>query len=152
MKQIIFILSVLILVSCGELEVKPGSLVTAKDVSSEVENKPFSNPALIYGSDFGHFFQEMYKIGDYNGMMAFTSSESIELHGEEAILEHYKNMTFGFELGKLKNTQEEDGRISMFYLSDIDATKVRVVLHIKMENDSCKMLIHQNMDDFPLNF
>lgn len=158
MNKYIYILLVsLITVSCDELTVAPGSgpLVTDKDKVSNVENKPFSDPAIIYGSNFGQFFQEMYKLGDYDGMMAFTSSESIELHGKDVILEHYKNMTFGFDLGKLKSIQEdedEDGRMSMFYLSDIDATKVRFILHVKIENDSCKVLIHKNIEHFPLNF
>jgi hypothetical protein len=164
MKHLTFIISILIFCSCGQNSQDPAgvikssdgsefdSAVTAKDKTSELESKPFSDPAIIYGSDFGHFFQEMYKLGDYDGMLAFTSSESITLHGERTIVEHYKNMTFGFEFGKLKKIQEEDGRISMFYLSDIDATKVRFILHVKVENDSCKVLIHQNLKDFPLKF
>lgn len=155
MKQIIFILSALIIVSCGELEVKPGPgpLVTTKDKVSEEEIKPFSNPAIIYGSDFGNFFQTLYIQGEYETMLAFTSQTSIDTHGEEVILEHYKKMQFGYKLGKPVKMYEDDwGTHTLVYLAEINATEVRTHLDVVIENDSCKVIVYQDLNDFPMKY
>ena len=155
MRNYIYILLVcLITVSCDELEIKPvpGPLVTAKDSSSELENKPFSNPALIYGSDFGNFFQTLYIQGEYETMLAFTSQMSIDLHGEDVILEHYKKMQFGYKLGKPKKMYDEDGIKTLVYIAEINATEVRTHLDIVIENDSCKIIVYQDLEDFPMKY
>jgi len=160
MKNFIFILSAILLASCGgDIDEPAGSIHSVgeendstciEDNVSSNEIKPFSNPAYMKGSDFGHMFQSYYRAQNYELMLAFTSSESIELHGEDVLIEHYENMEFGFKLGELKSIQEsEDGIITMFYLSNIDATDVRTILHVVVENDSCKMIVHQDIENFP---
>jgi hypothetical protein len=152
MKNLIFILTTLLLVSCAERVQEPeGEIKVYTDSADVVETIDYSNPAIIAGSDFGSFFQELYKLGDYETMLSFTSSQSIDLHGEEAILNHYKNMQFGYELGDLKTINKDDyGINSLMYESNIQATDVITKIDVVIENDSCKVIVYQDLEDFPL--
>jgi hypothetical protein len=158
MKQFIFILSILILASCsqntpetnGSIMSTDGghfdSIMVSKDKASDLESKPFSNPVLIYGSDFGNYFQSMFERGKYDEMLAFTSSESIELYGEDAILDYYENeMQFGYELGKVKSKNVEGGVTTLNYKANIDATKVVIKIDVVIENDSCKIVLPKDL-------
>jgi len=159
MKKYIYILLMsLVTLSCDELTVAPGPgpLVTAKDNVSNVENPEeieidFSNPAIIYGSDFGNFFQTLYIHNKYETMLSFTSSESIDNFGKDNVLKYYKNMEFGFELGELvSKTINDNDILTLNYLSDIDATKVKVEINIIVENDSCKVILPKEAIIFPI--
>lgn len=163
MKNLTLVFLVLLLASCSEVDVAPESLTVVKDNVSKEESKPFSNPAIIYGSDFGNFFQTLYIQGKYNEMIKFTSKISIDEFGENAILDYYKNeMAFGFNLGtpKSSNTinsigQEvpsdyKDAIHVLYYLSDIEATKVATNIAIVIESDSCKVLLPKEIGNFPL--
>jgi len=118
---------------------------------SFAQNKPFSNPALIYGSDFGNFFKTLYAQGKFADMVKFTSAESIKKHGKDKIIDFYKNkIHFGYELGKLKSTnKEEDGSITLNYpSSQVFATKKVVRINVVIQNDSVKIKLPDNLKDF----
>lgn len=153
MKQFIFILSVLIFVSCSQNISEPigalDSITTPKDSISDSESKPFSNPAIIYGTDFGNFFKTLYRQGKFDDMISFTSEQSIDKFGEDNILEFYKNeMEFGYEIGKPQSQNKSGNVITLNYDADIDATKVVVRLDIVVENDSCKIVLPNKLKDF----
>ena len=115
------------------------------------QNKPFSNPVLIYGSDFGNYFKVLYAQGKFSDMVKFTSSKSIKKHGKDKIVDFYKNkIHFGYELGKLKSTiNEDDGAIILNYpSSQVFATKKVVRLKVVIENDTCKLVLPDNLKDF----
>jgi len=153
MKKLFFILLVTVLASCDNVNVAPGPgpLVTTKDNNSYSENKPFSNPTVFMGSDFGNFFQTMYKLGDFDGMIEFTSSQSINQFGKEAILEFYKNeLDFGYDIGKRPLSHNVSGDIiTLNYESKIMATKKIVRVNVIVENDSCKIVLPDNLKNFP---
>lgn len=152
MKNLIFILTAVLLTACSTEKPEEGKIMSVPEVDScaQETSLDYSNPAYMAGSDFGHMFQEFYKVQDYESMLAFTSSESIELHGEDVLLKHYEEMEFGFDLGTLESANEnEDGVTTLFYLSELDATKMRTMFSLKDENDSCKVIIYQDIENFP---
>jgi len=159
MKQFIFILLVLIFASCGQnpnlptegAESDSGHFdsISFKDSVSTTESKPFSNPAIMYGSDFGNFFKTLYRQGKFDDMISFTSQRSIDEFGEDNILEFYKNeMEFGYEIGKPQSQSKIGDVITLNYDADIDATKVVVRLDIVVENDSCKIVLPNKLKNF----
>lgn len=153
MKNLVYILSILILASCGNAEVEAVSdvvIVSVKDSNSVQENKPFSNPAIIYGTDFGNYFRTLYKLGKYDEMISFTSSQSINQFGKEAIVDFYKNdLDFGYEIGKPHSQVVSGNIITLNYEADIIATKKVVRIDIIVENDSCKIVLPGNLKNFP---
>ena len=116
-------------------------------ISKEVG--PYSNPFIIYGSDFGVFFQTMYKQGKFEQMLAFTSTQSKVQFGEDVILDFYKNeLDFGYKITQKSNGTEGD-TIIINYDADIMATKKIVRINVIVENDSCKIVLPDNLNNFP---
>jgi hypothetical protein len=161
MKKLIFIFLVSLLASCDNVDVSvgPGPLVTSKDNVSKTENKATEEINPIFniapnmgGSNFGDFFQTLYIQNEYETMLAFTSKGSVDLYGKEVILEHYKNMKFGYKLGNLKKTKEENGLHTLIFISEINATDVKTHMCVVIENDSCKVVLGSVLDDFPLKY
>ena len=103
-------------------------------------SNPYSNPALIYGSDFGRMFQTFYKQGQFQLMMHFTSQESIAHYGSGRIYRYYKSMDFGYQM-KLKSINRIGTGYSLNYLCSILATRKIIRMELKIENDTCKILL-----------
>lgn len=157
MKNLLLILSIVLLASCGNSDVSKDAvgseqkvLHTVKDNVSSDEIKPFSNPAIIYGSDFGNFFRSFYKRGKYDDMIKFTSKESLELHGEDVVRDFYKNkMKFGYEIGKPNSMNTNGDYITLNYNGNIIATKTVIRIIVTLENDSCKIVLPKKLKRFP---
>lgn len=148
MKNLIFIFSLLLLVSCGSNTIEEPT--TKRDFDKEVlEEKPFSNPMLIYGSDFGNFFKVLYAQGKFDEMLKFTSKTSIEKFGKDSILDFYKNdLKFGYEIGKPHSQINSGDTITLNYNANIIATKRVVRISLLVENDTCKVVLPNNLNDF----
>jgi len=158
MKNLVFVLLVVLIASCNNntelvadaVGSEPKVLDTTKDNASLEESKPFSNPAIIYGSDFGNFFRTLYKQGKYDDMIKFTSKESLELHGEDVVRNFYKNkMKFGYEIGKPHSQNVEGDVTTLNYNGNIIATKTVIRISVKLENDSCKIVLPKKLKRFP---
>lgn len=153
MKKSFFILISILMISCSsEKEDNKNVFITISDttssISKEIDSKPFSNPALIYGSDFGNYFQTLYELGDFETMIKFTHSSSIEEHGKERILHKYKTMDFGFTMD-LKSMNSINGKMFiMNYNSNSFATKHVTRIIVGLENDSCKVILPHDLKDF----
>ena len=117
--------------------------VTIEKSANEIIDKPFANPVLIYGSSFGNYLQSLYRIGEFNDMLRFTSSQTIEKYGKDRILQFYqKEFTFGFELGKLTSKNESNKIITLNYSNSVvNATKTTIRMQVIVENDTCKILL-----------
>ncbi|MEK6829523.1 MAG: hypothetical protein AABY15_05345 [Nanoarchaeota archaeon] len=160
MRKIVFILSALILASCGQnatsdLKDSADSNIVIKDSVSVVENQVDINPSFmvtkdLVGTDFGNFFKTLYKQGKFEDMLAFTSSQSIDQFGKEVILDFYKNnLQFGYEIGKPHSQTVTGEIITLNYDANIIATKKVVRFNVVVENDSCKIVLPNNLKDFP---
>jgi len=157
MKNLIFVLIVLVFASCDNIEVPKGIDPIVKSTGEKVgsgpqimETKPFSNPAIIYGSDFGNFFRTMYKHGNYDEMIKFTSKESLDEFGEDEVRDFYKNkIKFGYKIGKLLSSDANGDYITLNYNGDVIATKTVIRIIVKIENDSCKIVLPNKLKNFP---
>lgn len=155
MNKSVFFILLLVFASCGsktlQREDKPvntqDSIVADSNTSANVD---YSNPAIIAGSDFGNFFKALYAQGNFDEMLKFTSKSSFDVHGKSTIEDFYKNkMKFGYELGKLKSMTQENGIYTLNYPnSSIMATKKVVRLKVCVENDSTKIILPKELNDF----
>jgi len=138
------------LTSCGVNNSEtPASIVTSGFNSSNVtiaeafsKDKPFSNPILMYGSDFLTMFKSFRKMGKFDDMIAFTSKSSIDVHGVDAIRNFYANKYKNMSNVKLKNTvNNSDGTITLFYTNINMATKNAINITVAIENDTAKIIL-----------
>jgi hypothetical protein len=126
--------------------VNPG---VANDNSTNLESaKEFSNPALIYGSSFGNYFQVLYKQAKFNEMLKFTSKISRKRFGDKAILNAYKLIDFGYVI-KLSNIENKSDSLYLLnYEIQEMATKKILRMNTIVESDTVKLIIN---DTLPLN-
>lgn len=122
----------------------PGGL--SKEVTKvQIAELPISagkmnNPALMSGSTFGNYFQSLYKLGRYEDMLRFTSTELIAKHGRDKLLETYKKMNFAFDI-KLKSMYPgPDSTIDMNYETVQFATRRMLRIGVKIEQDTVRLV------------
>ena len=157
MKKIVLVLAIACvgLISCNNTSNTPAKLEvkldTAKSLSEAIMQKPFSNPALIYGSSFGSYFQALYKLGHYNEMIKFTSGKIIEKYGKDKLIKMYSKLDFAYPL-QLKNMSKdtETGNIQLTYMTTIIATVKIFRMDVRIENDSVKFM-SCDLSGFPNN-
>jgi hypothetical protein len=117
-----------------------------------IAQKPFSNPALIYGSDFMSFMQSLKKVGDYNMLLQFTSSASIKKNGEEKTKTYYEEKFTNMSKLKLQSiVNNSNGTKTMNYTNMKVATKSSTFVTIIIENDSCKLVLPVDLSKKLLN-
>ena len=135
----------LVIISFGAC--KPKSDKESKPVvvaeTKQEPSKPYSNPALIYGSSFGHYFQTLYRNNQFEQMICFTSDKSLQRFGKEKVLDYYKhNFKLDYELGKLSNVITQNGITYLTYTcATIQATRRKLVIPCVIENDSLKIIL-----------
>lgn len=113
---------------------------------------PYSNPANIYGSDFMSYMQILRKMGDYDTMIKFTYSKSIKKLGSKRIITYYKDkFTNVSKLRLFSVTKNTNGTRTMNYTNLNLATKSTISVDIIIENDSCKLIIPNNLQQKLLN-
>jgi hypothetical protein len=117
-----------------------------------IEEKPYSNPAIIYGSDFVSFMQSLRKIGDYETMVCFTSSESLQKYGEKRVIQYYNEKFNNMSELKLQSIVEnENGKQTMNFVNLSMATKKTASVDIVIENDSCKLVLPVDLNKKLIN-
>lgn len=102
--------------------------------------KPFSNPSLMLGTNFGQFFQTLYRYGKYEEMLKFTSSETIKKYGKNTLLNYYENCDFGYNI-KLKSKTQQGKYYILTYNATVMATNKVVRMKTVVENDSAKIVL-----------
>lgn len=117
-----------------------GANLQAQNFNS-AEDKPFSNPSFIYGSNIGQYFQTLYRLGKYEDMLKFTSQESIKKYGKDKILEYYRSCDFGYKI-KINNRIQDGKYIILSYDANIMATNRVVRIKTVVENDSAKVVLN----------
>ena len=116
------------------------------------QSKPFSNPALIYGSDFMSFMQSMKKIGNYDMLLQFTSSASIKKVGKDKIKTYYEEKFTNMSKLKLQSiTDNSDGTKTMNYTHMSVATNSSTFVTVIIEGDSCKLVLPKDLNKKLLN-
>lgn len=145
-KAFIYLLPILLfLFSCQtqksydkkSLPLEESSVYSEYEFSSD---EKFNNPVLIYGSSFGHFFQQLYKQGRWDEMIKYTSQRSINTYGVDSIKRYYQNSDFGYDM-KLKSRLIVNNVSTLNYESMIGNKKAITRLDVVVENDTCRLLI-----------
>jgi len=148
MKSLIFVISTsLFLFSCGQKEVKSVSELVA-EVSEEVSVDPsMSNPELFLGSGVGPAFMSFVKTQNFELALQFTSKESIDKHGSEVILNKYKSLKTNYILKKVSTSKNGAETILRYTTNEFATSKFKDFI-VVIENDSCKILLPDNLEEF----
>jgi outer membrane lipoprotein-sorting protein len=148
MKSLIFVISTsLFLFSCGQKEVKSVSEPVA-EVSEEVSVDPsMSNPELFLGSGVGPAFMSFVKTQNFELALQFTSKESIDKHGSEVILNKYKSLKTNYILKKVSTSKNGAETILRYTTNEFATSKFKDFI-VVIENDSCKILLPDNLEEF----
>lgn len=142
--------AIFLLTSCEGVEVGPGPGPLVK-VKNETDDKvKLNDPAVFAGSDFGTYFSTLYRLGKFDEMIAFTSSESIKQYGREKVLDFYKNdLKLGYDM-KLTSKTVSGDTTTLNYDANIIATKRVIRIDVVVENDTCKVLLPNDLKKFPV--
>jgi hypothetical protein len=132
------VLSLLAFVLFGCSESTRESEFIAEETTDEVLR--LDNPSLFMGSSFGEFLQMNHKLGDYQRMLQFTSSQTRKRFTDPVLVDFFKRTQFSYPLG-LRSKSEEKGLITLFYGTTIDATQRTIQMNVKIENDTCKLVL-----------
>jgi hypothetical protein len=107
-----------------------------------IVEKPYSNPVLIFDSDFMRFMQSIRKVGDLSSLVNLTSSETIKKFGKEKVKKYYEDNFVNMSKLKLKSVVDNgDGTKTMNYINTVVATNHLSSVDIIVENDTCKLII-----------
>jgi hypothetical protein len=138
---ILFILCFLLqAVSCKHSGSKQ-EVVVINHVVDDIVNKPFVNANLIYGSSFGHFYQELYRQNRYEEMIRFTCRGIKEKYSKSELVNFYNSLRFGFELGKLGSSKSMcDTTILVYPNSNRLGTRTKTEVYCVLENDTVRFL------------
>ena len=153
MKKLIAILMVsAVITACSNKEVSISTIPTTAMASEigvdiAVKETSFVNPANIEGSNFGNFFLAMLKTQNYDMAIKFTSKESIDRLGADKVLDKYKNFKFNYHLVQ-KSIVGEKNKFTVVYTTQEYATAKLKKIYLTLENDTCKLVLPDNIDDF----
>lgn len=155
MKKFVFIIIIAIFAAVGCTSEEKKEMSETKVINTEsvtTVEKPYSNPAIIYGSDFMSFMQSLRKTGNYEMMLQFTSSESVKKFGKEKVSKYYEEKFTNMSKLELKSiTENADGSKTMNYVNLTVATKSTASINVVIENDSCKLVLPTDLTKKLLN-
>jgi hypothetical protein len=140
-KYLILITS-LVIISCKDGKQKQEHLVKLLPTKQSAE-KLYANPAIIFGSNFGSFFQVLYRTNSFETMLAFTSDLTLKHFERKPVLNFYQNyFKFDYKLGQLTNISNRGDTILLTYAKAcIYGTRRKVIIPCYVENDSVKIII-----------
>lgn len=154
MKHLFYLLTIFILALSCSVDKEEEEFDSFKNefLKTESDLIKFNDPSVFVGTDFGNYFQSMLERGEYEQMLMFTSSKSIKNFGRDVVLEFYMGdeIDFGYELGSLKSKKDYDSLIVLTYPNAIImAEKTIIRINVVIENDSCKILLPNDLKKFP---
>ena len=147
------LLCLIALSSCEtKKEAKTDSTLVKKDSVVVKKDTPFANPAYIYGSNFMSFMQSLRKIGNFDMMVSFTSSADVKKYGKDKIKAYFENKFTNMSTLKLNSVVDNsDGTKTLNYTNMSVATKKTASVLIKIEHDSCKVVLPKDLSKTLLN-
>src|ERR1035437_10188221 len=144
MKYLIPFLVILISCSPEQTQTAPTVTPTQNSKRSEISEKPYANPVLIFGSSFGNYIQQLWRINRYEDMVKFTSRESRKKFGDEKLKGFYEHeFHFDFQLNKLTAIQKSGDTSFLIYSNAfILGTRRKVVLETVTNNDTVQLVLN----------
>jgi len=145
MKKLILIAASFLAFTACEPKVE---VSTVKEIVQTVpeQSSDFSNPGFMAGSSFGEFFISMLRTQNYDMALKFTSKGSRDKFTETAILNKYSTFRYNYVLAQHSITQVGD-TFTVTYATNEMATGKLKKLTLVLENDSCKLVLPDNLDD-----
>lgn len=148
------ILFLVFIFSCTQEQIHPAlktSIPKQVSLRSEISEKLYSNPALVFGSSFGNYFQSLYRIGRYDDLVKLTCMSSRKKYGDEKLRQFYEHVFhFDFQLGKLTAIKKSGDTINLIYSKAIIlGTKRKITIPVIIQNDSCFIVISSLKTPFP---
>ena len=116
-------------------------LILFSSISLAQTNKPFSNPALFYGTNIGEYFQTLCRMHDIDEMIKFTAKESKDKFGIPALKTLYSQMEFSYKIKLKAEQQTSPNHYNMIYETTVMDTRGKLILEAVVENDSAKVVI-----------
>jgi fibronectin type 3 domain-containing protein len=151
MKNLIFIITIsFLLFSCRDKEVGMNENVSTQTETNKelnVFDSSMSNPELFLGSGFGSAFMSFIKTQNFDVALRFTSKESIEEHGVDVIMSKYKSLKTDYTLVKTSLIKDKN-KTTLRYTTNEFATSKYKDFVVVIENDSCKLLLPNNLEEF----
>lgn len=113
-----------------------------KDTSTErAVAVDWSNPVLIGTASFGNIINVNYKVGNFDKLYRLTNHTLKERLRKEEIINKYRKLPLGFDLGFPINKTVDQDTIWLHYKVDIQATKKIMRMPVIIENDTCRLLL-----------
>ena len=145
----LFIVTLFVLTSCVESKSEVDSVSKpVSEASKEVNVDPsISDPELFLGSGFGSAFMSFIKVQNFELALQFTAKESIDKHGREVILDKYKSLKTNYTLKKV-STSVSGRETTLRYTTNEFATSKFKDFVVVVENDTCKVVLPNDLNDF----
>lgn len=86
------------------------------------------------------------KTQNFDLALQFTSKKSIEKYGREVILEKYKSLKTDYKLKKASMSVNGEEVVLRYTTNEFATSKFKDFV-VVVENDSCKILLPNNLDD-----
>lgn len=118
-------------------------LVCPRIMLSQNHDSGWSNPILIYGSDFGQIFQAYHKTGNQYMLLALTSQKSRIKYSDSTILNYYSKMQFSYSI-KLKAHKKVDDCYYLTYKATYMATEHIMLMVVTIEQDTARLVLPEN--------
>lgn len=150
MKNLILIFGLIIfLASCGnkKAEDKVSKVSIPAPVAKVDAKLEFADPARVGGSSFGEFFISMIKTQNFDMALKFTSKESIDNFGSDVILNKYREFKYNYKLN-LASINKEGNVYKLQYTTNEYATGKFKTMTVVVENDTCKLVLPEKIEDF----
>ncbi len=142
---LLIVLVSLIFASCGTKETSK-EVVSTASVVEEVKIE-FSDPARMGGkTNFGALFITMFRHSEYDMALKFTSKGSIEKFGIEKIKEVYASFPYNYNL-HLADAKSKNDTLYLSFSTNEHATGKIKHMKVVIENDSCKLVLPDKLDD-----
>lgn len=125
--------------SCSE---KPKS-VENKKISEEKKNEQpvlqWNNPNVFAGSNFGEFYQVLYKQNLTDELIKYTFFENSTESSKNAILEQIKKNMIATKLKLIKTDKLDSNHYLMHYQTNIMATSKMKRMKVVVINDTVRL-------------
>lgn len=140
---LLIVLVSLIFASCGTKETSK-EVVSTASVVEEVKSD-FSNPAFFAGSNFGEAFISMFK-NQSDLAVKFTSKGSLEKFGVDKVRDKYESFAYNYTL-TLASVKTVNDTTTLKFTTNEHATGKFKTMKVVIENDSCKLVLPDKLDD-----
>lgn len=132
----------------GACTSKPQTKPEPVKANETVTEKPFSNPALIYGSDFLSFLSAEKMAGKPEELLRYTSNKSKAIFNTNELIGFYNHTNINLHK-KLKALRKiNDSLFVMTYQTSAMATRNVTTITVSIEKDTARLVLPIKLNRF----